>query len=279
MKRLYMTLGLAGAFAINAQAQQYSIDIEVRNLQISATSFDCDPQSDSFTVEATLINNGPDDIILSNFDSGLGYFIYDSRTERTGSGNNARITGTGVVLDNDWMVGQDRVHTYKVHFSQVNELANPNGDIILRNALESGKDYGYIFAYSSIGWRDTVANLWIGADASIIEDSNPQNNRVMTNAIPYNCGVGIASVTNNLNLNVYPNPVEGMLNISNKFESSNVVVNISDVTGRTVLSRNFDNLTIGSENISVNVSELNSGTYFIELVTDNGRGVSKFTKK
>lgn len=73
------------------------------------------------------------------------------------------------------------------------------------------------------------------------------------------------------NFNMYPNPVNDILNITSK---NNVAINsitITDLAGRVVKS-------LGNVS-NINVSELASGTYLIDITTDNGKASSKFIKK
>jgi hypothetical protein len=51
---------------------------------------------------------------------------------------------------------------------------------------------------------------------------------------------------------------------------------IFDITGRLVLSSNIQNQTY---NISLDVSSLSPGMYFIRLNSDNGAEVKKFVKE
>ncbi len=80
-----------------------------------------------------------------------------------------------------------------------------------------------------------------------------------------------------MNLNLFPNPVDEILSISLPFsplKESSLNVKIWDVNGREVLSKNISN----SLTISVDVSELNSGIYFLVLsdISNKVIGKSKF---
>ena len=72
----------------------------------------------------------------------------------------------------------------------------------------------------------------------------------------------------------YPNPASNVVNISN---SNNILlskVDITDINGRTIKSLEVSNLT----EIQMNVSDLNSGVYFMNIDTDSGKVVKKFIK-
>lgn len=72
----------------------------------------------------------------------------------------------------------------------------------------------------------------------------------------------------------YPNPATSMISIVN---SDNILVNeifISDINGRIMLENKFSNVS----EAQINVSQLNSGVYFININTDAGKAVKKFIK-
>ena len=75
-------------------------------------------------------------------------------------------------------------------------------------------------------------------------------------------------------LNVYPNPASDRLFIETETEIREVYV--LDMYGRT---QNLYASELQGFRASVDVSELNSGVYFVKVVTDNGEVVRRFIKK
>lgn len=74
------------------------------------------------------------------------------------------------------------------------------------------------------------------------------------------------------NISIYPNPVNDVLNISSPdFELQSVIV--TDINGRIVKESKANNT-----NTEINVSDLNSGVYFINVKTTDGSVVKKFIK-
>ena len=74
------------------------------------------------------------------------------------------------------------------------------------------------------------------------------------------------------NFAVYPNPATSVLNITN---NSNIAINatqITDLNGRVV--KEIKGITN-----QINISELNSGIYFLKIATDQGTGTTKIVKK
>ena len=74
-------------------------------------------------------------------------------------------------------------------------------------------------------------------------------------------------------LNIYPNPVSDKLYIEAEVEIEEVVV--YDVYGRHQVTETPS----CQGNLSVDVSNLNSGVYFVKVVTENGEVVKRFIKK
>jgi len=71
-----------------------------------------------------------------------------------------------------------------------------------------------------------------------------------------------------LNLRVYPNPSVNNLKISFVLEDgANSKINVYDLSGRLVVTRDFGKLTKGKHELPVAISSLNNGTYILQLVT------------
>ena len=76
------------------------------------------------------------------------------------------------------------------------------------------------------------------------------------------------------NFNIYPNPVNDRLYIETESEIEEVVV--YDVYGRVQNLRNSETQKLRN---SIDVTDLNSGIYFVKVVTENGEVVKRFVKK
>ena len=73
--------------------------------------------------------------------------------------------------------------------------------------------------------------------------------------------------------NVYPNPVNDVLFIETEVEINEVVV--YTITGVIVGQQT----TVNSQQLTIDVANLNSGVYFVKVVTENGEVVKRFVKK
>jgi len=72
----------------------------------------------------------------------------------------------------------------------------------------------------------------------------------------------------------FPNPASNVVNVSNNYNITLTDVTVTDINGRTVKSLKVNNLT----EVQMNVSDLNSGVYFMNIDTDAGKVVKKFIK-
>ncbi len=75
------------------------------------------------------------------------------------------------------------------------------------------------------------------------------------------------------NFTLYPNPAKDVLNIKTKSEMDVKSVSIYNTLGQIIMT------TIHAENGEINVSNLQSGSYFIKVFTDKGSSTAKFIKQ
>ena len=84
-------------------------------------------------------------------------------------------------------------------------------------------------------------------------------------------GENIAELTSSFN--VYPNPVNDKLYIETLTQTQTLTVEIYDVYGRQ------QSMVNGQQSMVIDVTSLNSGVYFVKVVTENGEAVRRFIKK
>lgn len=82
---------------------------------------------------------------------------------------------------------------------------------------------------------------------------------------------GIFDVKAEFAYSMYPNPANDILTVANTADVSQV--DIYDVTGKMVMTVN-----VASENVTLNVSNLNTGMYIINVTNEKGVQTSKFVK-
>lgn len=76
-----------------------------------------------------------------------------------------------------------------------------------------------------------------------------------------------------MNFTLYPNPAKEVLNIKAKTEMDVKSISIYNTIGQIIMT------TIHAENGEINVSNLQSGSYFIKVFTDKGSSTAKFIKQ
>lgn len=76
------------------------------------------------------------------------------------------------------------------------------------------------------------------------------------------------------NYSVYPNPANDVLNITNKTGMTINTATITDLNGRVVKELNVN----GVSNVQINIADLNSGVYFLNLNSNKGVATSKVIK-
>ena len=81
----------------------------------------------------------------------------------------------------------------------------------------------------------------------------------------------------NTKLNIYPNPTQGLLNIS--FETAHEIdfdITIMNTIGKTVMTNSFENIN-GSFSEQFVFTNLPSGIYFVEISNNDAKAVYKIT--
>ena len=77
-----------------------------------------------------------------------------------------------------------------------------------------------------------------------------------------------------INVNVYPNPVNDRLYIETQTLAQTLTVEIYDVYGRHQVTETPSH----QDNLAIDVTDLNSGVYFVKVVTNEGEAVKRIIK-
>ena len=134
--------------------------------------------------------------------------------------------------------------------------------------------YDSYFAGFVVPAEEGTRCLWSSAEemffdptASVITAKETAN---VVPSVKFTFGEGAAIEEVTASLNVYPNPVNNMLFVET--ESNVVEISVYDIFGR-------QQLVVSGQQSAVSVTDLNSGIYFVKVVTDNGEVVKRFIKK
>ena len=146
------------------------------------------------------------------------------------------------------------------------------------DASENAKRY-YIYSADTLVAKTTYTFyniVGLAADTEYCFTVSAFNNDVESEESEVACGKtlpgeGIVELTSAIN--VYPNPVNDKLFIETVTVVEEVVV--YDVYGRHQVTETPSH----QGDLSIDVADLNSGVYFVKVVTENGEAVQRFIKK
>ncbi len=145
----------------------------------------------------------------------------------------------------------------------------------LPNVIADGSTYtNSTFSYT-VPATYNVANMKVHA---LLIDA--KNNIVLNGNSASLAPVGITSiVSDKQTFSIYPNPVESSLNINlSQDEADQVSISIFNNMGQIVSTKNFGKVLNGQTVLSVDVNELPSGAYSIQVNTSKGTATGKFIK-
>lgn len=92
------------------------------------------------------------------------------------------------------------------------------------------------------------------------------------NLIPLSTATSIDENNNISSLNAFPNPVSEQLNLNMNFSSSSKVnIEVYDLTGKLVKSKDLGNIAMGEFTAQLDLSTLTNGMYNISIISDTNR--------
>lgn len=208
-------------------------------------------------------------------------------------------TTTNNAPKNDWLISKSltltagTTYTVSVKYNAFNNpvTANESFRVVMLDAPSStatfnqqiGAETGIL--QSGTGVTDLLANAVTGVytftpstsgvyHVGIHANSATAAGILMVFELKVEASLSTADFETN-NFSIYPNPANNVLNLSVKNGLTVNEVTMVDINGRTVKTI-VDSL--GSE-MEINVSDLTSGVYMLNLKTDEGVTTSKFVKK
>ena len=228
---------------------------------------------------------------VSSWERGTIYDIYESNTlyaidvyvhNRTTA--NAKIQGKIYLYQDDQSFFLEETNLLSVTASdgwQSVKFANPvsldaesqylitvGGDgSALNDTLRIGSSGSVQSSYGYI-----IYNGWVDSNGTTATDgttgSTPMVRMNMNPDVP-----GPTSIEDNSYsaFNVYPNPNNGILNISLTNTSDKQTIEIKNIIGQTVYSQFAGN----SSTATINLSDINKGIYTVSLINENGKSSTK----
>jgi hypothetical protein len=228
---------------------------------------------------------------ISSWERGTIYDIYESNTLyaidayiHNATTANAKIQGKIYLYQDDQSFFLEETNLLSVSASdgwQSVKFANPvsldaesqylitvGGDgSALNDTLRIGSSGSVQSSYGYI-----VYNGWVDSDGTTATDgttgSTPMVRMNMNPDVP-----GPTSIEDNSYsaFNVYPNPNNGILNISLTNTSDKQTIEIKNIIGQTVFSQIAGN----SSTTTINLSDINKGIYTVSLINENGTSSTK----
>ncbi|MEM0541389.1 T9SS type A sorting domain-containing protein [Flavobacterium sp. j3] len=300
MKKLLLSILVLGAFSANAQTTIFAENWDGVGPGVAGwTLYNVDgrtpvgPEGTAGEALSFLIQDAWNVLSLSDIQGANSEFL-EYPAAATGMANNIIASNswyTPIGVANDWLVSplitvptgatnitltwaatslgsEQFLEDYRVLLSPTggNAVANFTNLLIdVNNELSSGNFRTQILNNNLAGTSFRIAFQNDGNDQYVMFLDNI---RVSAN-LPLSNGDFFSS-----KFSIYPNPANNVVSISN---FDNIMLNeiiITDVNGRIVVKNKYSNVS----QTEVNVSELTSGVYFMNIDTDSGRATKKFIK-
>ena len=149
------------------------------------------------------------------------------------------------------------------------KVFNSDYSVLKQESVELGPD-GTDFSVTYDNVEDADAVVQYGFQVFGL-NANPVNEAALGSVVITSDVLSVNDV-NMINVSIYPNPTSNNINIQSEEQITNVV--IYNTLGQTVR-----NVSPDATNFSVNTSNLDAGTYFAVLSTENASKTVKFIKK
>lgn len=151
-------------------------------------------------------------------------------------------------------------------------LITSSGPFLLNAGQMQEVEYAFVTSFDSTS--TTNANLLSVAKLKT-DVQKVKNFYNLTNKPNCFLTVGITELLKQNDFMLYPNPAKSVLTIKSTLEgSASMDYDVIDVLGKTVIKNETTNL-----NFNINISDLNSGIYFLRLKINNSIVVKKFVKE
>ena len=149
------------------------------------------------------------------------------------------------------------------------KVFNSDYSVLKQESVDLGPD-GTDFSVTYDNVEDADAVVQYGFQVFGL-NANPVNEAALGSVVITSDVLSVNDV-NMINVSIYPNPTSNNINIQSEEQITNVV--IYNTLGQTVR-----NVSPDATNFSVNTSNLDAGTYFAVLSTENASKTVKFIKK
>lgn len=157
-----------------------------------------------------------------------------------------------------------------------------NGDLLLEVSID-GVDWAPVWVEEEYGTYTDYETLAITVDlAPYLGEATTQirfryiandADTLSIDDVVVNGTLGNEEVTAT-SFGIFPNPANNVITLNNISNNTVENISISDINGRTIRSIEVNN----TSDVEINISDLNSGIYFMNINSAEGKAVKKFIK-
>lgn len=300
MKKTLLSLLFLSSFAVNAQTTLFEdsfetyADFAIANVG-SWTLIDVDLKTTYGFQGVTFPNSG----LAKSFQvfnattttPPLAPTAASNWTARTGSRHMVCFAaGTTTPLNNDWLISPQITlgSTGNVVSFWAKSCDSGFGAERFKVGISTGNTTSNVTLLSTGNYVTTPSNItWVEYTYSVPASFNGQAVYFSINCVSndqFGFAVDDFKVTTTgqmstsdffaKNFSVYPNPSTGIVNVASKNNNAIDAIQFTDLNGRVVKNINAN----GVSDTQINISDLTSGVYFLNIKTEVGSGTTKIVK-
>ncbi|MEI6347486.1 MAG: LamG-like jellyroll fold domain-containing protein [Bacteroidota bacterium] len=241
------------------------------------------------TADIVSIMNNPESVTGRNYNAAklIGYYNFDTGTplDLSSSGNNGTNAG-GVTFTNSGSLPVELINF---------DVTLNNGKSLIQwsTATETNNNFFTVERSFDGVTAETIAVVNGSGNSNVIVNYNQIDQDTPTGIVYYRIkqtdfdgttetfawkAVNTSSAQTSL-LKVYPNPSNGILNVSmTGISSAQTTLNIFDITGRQVMSQQFESKDFFTTTLDLS-SMIPAGLYYVEVINDSQRLIEKIILK
>lgn len=212
-------------------------------------------ESNNSSSTSRLIPTNTDLVALISSSTDSDWFRFTTTTPNT----NIRIALTNLPADYD-------IRFYNSSLTQlaISQNGSTTSETITRNTTAAGTYYIRVYGYNGAFNTTRCYSLRVNVSSTTFRTAD----EVVETAIKPELN----------DMVIYPNPAHESINAEFNAEMPEVIsVRLFDMMGKTVLT-NRQEVSEGVNKFSFDLSAMNKGIYFLELISTNGRTVKKFIR-
>lgn len=143
----------------------------------------------------------------------------------------------------------------------------PDGEGTSLEALATGVESTFNFEYTfTIGDVDAGSYDLVNENIQVVAWVQDDANGSIRNASLGDMSLGLNEISKVNDFNVFPNPTNGITNVTmNLVQSSDVLLEVTDLLGKVVYTESMGTMVPGNHALNVDASELVNGIYFFNV--------------